>query len=101
MAQRSAHYSENWLKKKKSSSSQDFITWTGFQGNHNLLYGRIALNTNGKVTELESYHFAIPNKIIHLGSYHWMLKTIRRKADGKYSNEWVRITTPGPQADQP
>lgn len=90
-----------WKLVKESSSRQDFITWTGFQGNHNLLYGSIAVNTNGKMAELESYHLAISNKIIHLGSYHWMLKTIRRKADGKYSNEWVRITAPGPQADHP
>lgn len=88
-----------WKLVKESSSSQDFITLTGFQGNHNLLYGSTAVNTSERMTELESYHFAIPNKIIHPGSYHWMLKTIRRKANGKYSNEWVRFTAP--QAAQP
>ena len=48
-----------WKLVKESSSSQDITTWTGFQGNHNLLYASIAVNTSGRMTELESYHFAI------------------------------------------
>lgn len=41
---------------KESSSSQDFITLTGFQGNHNLLYRSTAVNTSERMTELESCH---------------------------------------------
>ena len=37
------------------------------------------------MTELENYHFAIPNKIIGLGSYHqWILKTLAEGLMGKF-----------------